>query len=90
MKQPFKSNIVPITDAQLATMSKPVPFAKCVCGRPKISSEHHCVECRRLAEIGFGPFPRGPQGTIPDTQAVQSFDAFNHKGYSDTIGKGKK
>ncbi len=83
MKQPFKSNIVPLTDAQLSAASKPFPFAKCVCGRAKISSERYCIECRRLAEVGFGPFPRGPQPTIPDTTPVQSFDAFKHAGYKD-------
>lgn len=90
-KQPFKSNISKPTDEQIFEATKGIPFGTCkVCGLRTVTKAVLCPECERLAEIGFGPVPRSPH--VPpgqDTAPVQSGDAFNHKGYSDTIPSGK-
>jgi hypothetical protein len=88
-KAPFNSIRKP-TDAQLADALRPHPFKSCPnCGRPAVSSERYCRECSRLVEEGFGVTPRAPHPTVRDTQQPQSSNAFDHKGYSDSISSAK-
>ena len=84
-KAPF-SNIRKPSDSDIHSMARGVPFGKCPnCGRPKISTEKYCVECKRLVEEGFGVTPRASHPQVVDTQERQSYDAFNRSGYSGLI-----
>jgi hypothetical protein len=91
MAKDFKSNIQKPTDEQLLAISAGRPFGTCrQCGLRTVAGQVNCPECERLIEIGFGPVPRSPY-PLPgqDTTPVQSNDAFNHKGYKDTISNKK-
>jgi hypothetical protein len=88
-KKPFKSNIKPMTEAQLQAAIRPVPFKHCPnCGRVKISSEKYCTECARLVELHMAPAVK--QFTpSQDTQQPQSYPNHRHDGYSDRISNTK-
>lgn len=87
MAKEFKSKISKPTDAQIFEATKGIPFGTCKqCGLRTVTQAVLCPECERLLEIGFGPTPRAPH-PLPgqDTTPVQSNDAFDHSGYSDTF-----
>jgi hypothetical protein len=84
-KIPF-ANIRKPSDKNILAASRGTPFKSCPnCGRQIISSEKFCGECARLRELGFGPAPRAPHPTVPDTQQPQSYRNDSHSGYHDTI-----
>jgi hypothetical protein len=91
MAKEFKSNISKPTDAQLFEATKGRPFGVCKqCGLAVVMDKVLCPECTRLTEVGFGPTPRSPHARPGDVETpAQTYDAFNHKGYSDTIPSGK-
>jgi hypothetical protein len=91
MAKEFKSNIKKPTDAEVQAMGKGRPFQTCKqCGLAVVMDKVLCPECTRLEEVGFGPTPRSPHARPGDVETpAQTYDAFNHKGYSDTIPSGK-
>ena len=87
MAKEFKSNIKKPTDADLLAFTKSRPFGTCKqCGLRVVAPHVICPECTRVEEVGFGPVPRTPHARPGDVETpVQSHDAFDHSGYSDTI-----
>jgi hypothetical protein len=85
----FKSNIKKPTDAQLAAAMNGHASKRCTsCGQTIVPSGTLCWECRRIKELGLRDRvmqPVGVQDPRQDTQPKQSYNAFNHAGYSDTI-----
>jgi hypothetical protein len=78
-------------EAQIQSASKGRPFKVCpVCGNRQVpQSWQSCYECERLTAMKVA-IPKDPRSGVPDnTNPVQSNDAFNHSGYSDTISSGK-
>jgi hypothetical protein len=88
---PNNPNLARPTNKQLSDVTRGRPFRKCCsCGNAAVhSGAEYCHECIRVLHVGMTESLR--QFGAPKTeQPSQSYDAFNHKGYSDRIPSGRK
>lgn len=73
-------------EAQIHAASMGRPFTTCrYCNLRQVpSTKDGCPECERLKAMKVA-IPLDPGAGVQDTQPIQSNNAFDHSGYSDTI-----